>query len=205
MIVSRRCVLAAGVGALGLRIDTIRFALASGAAPALAEGVGFGLLEASRAMTLLGHRLELAPSAALTIAADASIEAGGTSFHLRPDDDVIDATIARAREAGASSSSASVVVWHHSLARYGASELNERFTKETGRRMTPLNWLGWIAVKIIAEASLRGGPDDAAGAMARARFDGHKGEALSFARDTRRLRQPLYVIDASRDTVLWPT
>jgi hypothetical protein len=102
----------------------------------------------------------------------------------------VDAALLARRE------SLDVVEWHHSLYRYGASELNERIVKSTGRPMTSHAWLAWCAVKLLVEASLRGG-DTPCSAVASARFDGHKGRALSFDRSTRILRQPVYVVDSS--------
>ena len=205
MILTRRSLLAAGIAAVGWRRDTVRVTLASDADAALSDGVHFGVAEASRAMTLLGHRLELAAQSPLVIRADASIEAGGTRFLLAPEAAAIHETLQRARAAVAVPGAARVAAWHHTLFRYGASELNERFLDHTGAPMHAAHWLGWMAVKVIAEGALRAGTiDGLPRVIARARFDGHKGVALAFAPDTRRLRQPLYVIDTSRDRVIWP-
>lgn len=76
------------------------------------------------------------------------------------------------------------VAWHPRLTRYGAGELNERFLKETRHPMDEQAWLGWVAVKIVAEAMLRGRE------IAKIRIDGHKGVPLYF--DKGRLVQPLY-------------
>lgn len=87
------------------------------------------------------------------------------------------------------------LTWHASLDRYGASELNERFAKRYGQPMTDAAWNAWFAVKALVETALRapeGG--DRCAALARGRFDGHKGTPLSFDRATRRLVQPTYVI-----------
>jgi hypothetical protein len=85
--------------------------------------------------------------------------------------------------------------WHASLTRFGASELNERFTKRFGRPMTSDAWNGWFAVKALVETALRNTDErDMCEALLRGRFDGHKGRSLSFDPDTGVLRQPLYSI-----------
>jgi hypothetical protein len=85
-----------------------------------------------------------------------------------------------------------VAEWHGSLARFGARELNARFVARAGRPMDSRTWLGWMAVRSVVEAALRGG-DDPRAAMTRLRLDGHKGRALTFD-DDGFLRQPLVVI-----------
>lgn len=82
---------------------------------------------------------------------------------------------------------ARVVAWHPSLRRYGAGELNERFSERTGKPMDEEAWLGWIAVKLALESALRGREVGAA------RIDGHKGVLLRFD-ESRTLQQPLYVV-----------
>lgn len=87
------------------------------------------------------------------------------------------------------------VTWHATLNRYGASEVNERFTKRFKRPMTSEAWNGWFAVKALVETSLRvADTAKLCDAVARGRFDGHKGVPLSFDPETRILRQPLYTI-----------
>lgn len=78
------------------------------------------------------------------------------------------------------------VAWHPGLARYGAGELNERFRTFAGRPMDGAAWAGWLAVKLVLEAELRGR------ALGAVRIDGHKGEPLAFEHG--RLRQPLYTV-----------
>ena len=200
--------MAAALAAAGMRVDTIRFGLAPDAGEALAAGVRFGLAEATRAASLLGHRLEMATEAPVMITADASLVTGGVTFALKAGAAAYDEALAKARTEVAVPTKiehARAVEWHHALHRYGASELNERFRKTTGALMRADHWLGWMAVKVIAEASMRAAADGALhAAIARGRFDGHKGVALTFAKDARRLVQPLYVIDTSNDMLVWP-
>lgn len=91
-----------------------------------------------------------------------------------------------------------IVVWHASLDRYGAAQLNDRYRAWAGREMSADAWLGWFAVKILFEGGTRVGTDPAAlrGWIAdpARRFDGHKGAALRFD-STGRLVQPVYVIE----------
>ena len=112
----------------------------------------------------------------------------------------------RARSGGSASGDGELqaVEWHHSLKRYGASEVNERFTKETGTAMTPEAWVAWFAVKALVENALRGSGPDLCERLGRGRFDGHKGRVLSFSAASRTLVQPLYVIrpDGRGGTVL---
>lgn len=95
-----------------------------------------------------------------------------------------------------------IVLWHGALTRYGATQLNERFTRRFGTGMDEHAWAAWISVKILAEAVLRARPD-AAGGLAdwlldgRARFDGHKGAPLAFHAGGH-LIQPLYRLSGAR-------
>lgn len=203
MRLSRRQVLAAGVAATGLRHGiTVRLAVAPDAGDALTAGVRFGVEEASRAAALLGSGVELAANAPHTIASAGGLQINGAPFSLKAPD----ASYLEARRAAGfphSIEDVAAVEWHHSLARYGASELNERFLRRTGVRMTSAHWLGWMAVKVIAEAALRARANEPLEqAVHRMRFDGHKGVALRFD-EARRLPQPLYVVNLTKDTLLW--
>jgi hypothetical protein len=84
-----------------------------------------------------------------------------------------------------------VVDWHPDLERFGAEQLNERFRRRFGRPMDEAAWHGWVAVKIAAEAALRGGVLQQLGTSG---FDGHKGAQLRFGRD-HYLIQPVYLVD----------
>lgn len=91
-----------------------------------------------------------------------------------------------------------VVAWDAELSRYGADTLNQRFEKRFDVPMTSDAWCGWLAVKIVWEAALRGrtgvaseiGKTLAADTL---QFDGHKGRPLSFRTWDHQLRQPVYV------------
>ena len=90
-------------------------------------------------------------------------------------------------------------LWHPTLNRFGASELNERFVKQHEVGMSSRAYAGWLAVKALVESALRArGPHDRCASVARLRFDGHKGRPLWFDPQTRILRQPTYVVQDGR-------
>lgn len=94
-----------------------------------------------------------------------------------------------------SSTDQTLVAWDARLARFGASELNERFDRAKLTPMTEAAYLGWIAVKALVEAELRRTPGQShCQALERLRFDGHKGRPLFFDPATRTLAQPLYIV-----------
>ncbi|HEX2079729.1 MAG TPA: ABC transporter substrate-binding protein [Longimicrobium sp.] len=105
---------------------------------------------------------------------------------------------ADARAAGAEGA-AEAVLWHPALERFGAAQLNDRHRARFGDGMDGPAWAGWMAVKLLWEASLRARTTEAAGIRAyleRAgtQFDGHKGWPLSFRPWDHQLRQPLYLV-----------
>lgn len=207
MMLTRRAVLGAGLALAGVRSDVIRIAVAAGARngeSAYGDGVAFGLHEAARAAQLLGRPLEVADDAPVAITAGGALEADGRRFELGAGAEAIAETLVRARQAGLISPRLVVTEWHHTLSRYGASELNERFAA-SGQPMTAAHWLGWMAAKIAVESALRARAGEGrAAAIARLRYDGHKGRPLGFGPDTRRLVQPLFLIDPDKDIVIWP-
>jgi ABC-type branched-subunit amino acid transport system substrate-binding protein len=123
------------------------------------------------------------------------------AFHVRPT--AITMQRARARlpdvAVGSATDMATPALWHHTLQRFGAEQLNDRFRRRFGTEMGSAAWGGWVAMKILTEAALRGGSASSVN-LARylsrraARFDGHKGEPLAFDPATGELRQPLYLI-----------
>lgn len=105
------------------------------------------------------------------------------------------------KEAAAGSFACEVVLWHSSLEKYGASQLNDRFVARERRAMTGNAWAGWMAMKAATESFLRAGsePEKIAAYMNSdaTQFDGHKGAALSFRAWDRQLRQPLYCVSTA--------
>lgn len=119
-----------------------------------------------------------------------------TMFHVIPSESMYrDALVASHAASGARATA-----WDASLARFGADTLNERFRAKFKAPMTSDAWLGWFAVKVVWESSLRARSTDARMLMrymARdgVQFDGHKGRPLSFRAWDHQLRQPVYIAD----------
>lgn len=117
-------------------------------------------------------------------------------FHVEASDAMYEA----ASKAVATGSRA--VLWSSRLEKYGASQLNDRFSAAYSAPMSPAAWAGWFAVKAVWEAMLRSRSDDPSSIAAymaseSAEFDGHKGAPLSFRKWDHQLRQPLYALDDS--------
>ena len=129
-------------------------------------------------------------------------------FHVAPSD----AMLATARAGSPPGTFAAA--WHHSLERFGAAQLNDRFRARFGTGMDGVAWAGWMAVKVVWEASLRARSTAPASILAYLRrdgtqFDGQKGWPLSFRAWDGQLRQPLYLLagegDATRPVGEVPT
>jgi hypothetical protein len=189
-----------------------------------ASGLAFGWHEAAHLATLLGRPLEvvdLARAGADTVTARpwVVVAAAGPervlSLAARWSDAVVIATrrgnwVGTAQVLSVASHGGTVdravsadppdeqapVDWHHSLRRYGAAQLNERYRRHAGREMDGHAWRGWMACKVAAECLVRS--DDAAVALhpLDMTFDGHKGRPLTFSREHRHLQQPVYVVPA---------
>ncbi|HYR08344.1 MAG TPA: ABC transporter substrate-binding protein [Longimicrobium sp.] len=106
---------------------------------------------------------------------------------------------ALAARGGDAAEATEAVLWHPSLERFGAAQLNDRFRVRFGGEMDSGAWAGWMAVKVLWEASLRARTTEAEGLRAylerdATQFDGHKGWPLSFRPWDHQLRQPLYLV-----------
>jgi len=169
-----------------------------------ADGVMFGMEEAARTYALLDRTIELAETDALSPGSLAVALIDEPALEATPADALVLDARARFDDAACSggrifrigSGTPDTLVWHPSLERYGAAQLNERFRRRTGRDMDAADWAGWFAIKVVAEAALRANSTDAGALVVwllgpRARFDGHKGAPLYFDAD-RRLIQPRY-------------
>jgi hypothetical protein len=119
------------------------------------RGLEFGAREAKHTARLLGRDFQLVttPSPVIIRGPVVTITAAGRTYRLSP---------------------ASKKAWLPSLQKFGAGELNERFLRETRHPMDEAAWLGWMAVKIAAEAALRNQD------IGKVKVDGHKGVALRF-------------------------
>ena len=167
------------------------------------RGILLGGREAERAATLLGHDFRLVESGAATarVARVAPSESDmpviamtGETRHpcifvtTSPDAERAATAYAAAKQL----TSFIIADWHPAFTRYGAAQLNERFERSFDQPMTAEAWHGWVAVKAIAEAALRG--DELCAELAQLRFDGHKGRAFRFDPDSRRLIHPALIV-----------
>ena len=95
-------------------------------------------------------------------------------------------------------------MWHHTLSRFGATQLNERYYDRFGLEMDALGWAGWFAVKVAWEAANRASTTRGTDLVrflesGRATFDGHKGRRLSFRPWDHQLRQIVYLVKPAKD------
>lgn len=189
---------------IGVRLDAQR--------PDLERGVAFGFTEAKRSASLFDWRVE-------RVAADASCHAVVTAM---PVDGAAAVPTLLLMYVSAPSANAFCLVapevtkesesgdrrmllWHSSLEKFGAEQLNARYLAATGTRMTSDGWLGWFAIKLLTESVLRARTTNAetvAAYIRSASFDGHKGVPLSFDA-SRLLRQPLYEVVRDERTNTW--
>lgn len=203
---------AARTGALMGRGAELRMSASVAAAQALLrEGVtalvGGWDLESCRELGALADAAGV-PFLNTGCAADAlrGAECRRAVFHVEAGEAMYAAALA-ARPAGAANA-ARAVLWHPSLERFGAGQVNDRFrARWGGAGMDGAAWAGWMAAKVLWEASLRARGTDGAALRAylereQTRFDGHKGWPLSFRPGDRQLRQPLYLVDADGMRVL---
>lgn len=92
--------------------------------------------------------------------------------------------------------------WSPASERYGAPQVNSRFTRAAGRPMSELDWSAWVAVRALAEAmgraGARSGPE-----IIRALSEGNltiemsKGVTGSFRSWDHQLRQPIMLHTAN--------
>ena len=163
-------------------------------------GALLGFEEAERTAALLGIKLQWAASGEVLTGREAPAKvsvpvlATGPTVEtlVRPRVFRVASSPQFRRRALAGRKGLRAVDWHPDLERFGAEQLNQRFQRRFGRPMDEAAWHGWVAVKIAAEAALRGGVLQQLG---EAGFDGHKGEQLRFGGD-HYLIQPVYLVDA---------
>lgn len=180
----------------GGSIELVPITLASLHEQRLAAVIGSGDLETCKALAAEAD----AAGIAFVNTSCSSDELRGsdcrpTAFHVVPSD----AMYRDAATRGQSPANAEAVAWDPSLTRFGADTLNERFRARFNGPMTAEAWLGWLAVKVLWESSLRTRSTNAKMLMqymARdgTQFDGHKGRPLSFRPWDHQLRQPIYLV-----------
>jgi hypothetical protein len=166
-------------------------------------GVAFGLEEAARTAALLSVPFRQVPvgEAAVVVATGSPPRAPlvidarcGSMQPLAPGVFAIEpGREARARALAGVAGGRTAVLWHAGRVRFGGSELNARWRARHAAPMQEADWAGWMAVKVALELLLR---HAGASSLPQIAFDGHKGTPLRFGPD-RRLRQPLYVLDAA--------
>jgi ABC-type branched-subunit amino acid transport system substrate-binding protein len=121
-------------------------------------------------------------------------------FHVAASDAMYEAAL------GSSPAGGRAMMWHSSLEKYGAAQLNDRYRARWGTAMGENAWAAWFAVKVAWEAFLRS-PSGTAPEIARylaadaAPFDGHKGAPLSFRSWDHQLRQPMYIVDSKGEVM----
>jgi ABC transporter substrate binding protein (PQQ-dependent alcohol dehydrogenase system) len=86
--------------------------------------------------------------------------------------------------------------WHRTHEQWGAAQLQSRFLKAAGRRMTALDYQVWASVRAIGEAATRTSSsalDVIKSYMLSENFDlaGFKGQKLTFRPWNQQLRQPI--------------
>lgn len=89
--------------------------------------------------------------------------------------------------------------WHPASEQWGGTQLQRRFFKSFGRRMTAVDYNSWLAARAIGEAATRIGESDPAMIAEYLRgadfsVAGFKGQALTFREWNRQLRQPIFVV-----------
>jgi len=95
--------------------------------------------------------------------------------------------------------------WHRSQEQWGATQMQNRFTKFAGRWMTERDYAAWLAVRSISEATTRTNKTDYASVNAYIRgpefgVAGFKGQKLTFRDWDGQLRQPV-LLAGSRSLV----
>ena len=91
-------------------------------------------------------------------------------------------------------------VWTPLFDEYAAAQLQIRFRNRAHRPMMPLDFNGWMAVRAIGEATVRGGSAEPVALAAFLRgpdfhVAGYKGAAVSFRSWDGQLRQPILLVD----------
>jgi len=88
--------------------------------------------------------------------------------------------------------------WSAVSEQWGATQLQSRFEKLAGRRMSAVDYAAWTAVRAVGEAAIRAGNSDPAKIMAYLRgpdfiLAGFKGQGQSFRAWDGQMRQPILI------------
>ncbi len=89
--------------------------------------------------------------------------------------------------------------WHHTHEQWGAAQLQSRFRKMAGRRMTALDYGVWAPIRALGEAATRTGSTDFDGMVGYIKgpdfeLAGFKGQKLTFRSWNGQLRQPVLLV-----------
>lgn len=99
---------------------------------------------------------------------------------------------------------ATVRAWHEDFTKFAASQLNNRFEKSQGEKMTDEAWAGWAGAKMVADAVVQTMQYDAAFMLNHLKndlvFDGQKGDNTNY-RENGQLRQILLLVDEQNKIV----
>jgi ABC transporter substrate binding protein (PQQ-dependent alcohol dehydrogenase system) len=92
------------------------------------------------------------------------------------------------------------VSWHGSFEGWGAAQIQNRFAKSAGRRMTSLDMQAWTAVRLVGEAATRTQSADPAKIEAFLKDPGFsvaafKGQKVTIRNWNLQLRQPVLLAD----------
>lgn len=93
------------------------------------------------------------------------------------------------------------VMWHYTLEKYSARDLNSRYRRRFGQPLDGASWSAWAALKLVGEAMLRAGTTPQVlleYLESDPPFDGHKGRPLTFRKWDHQLRQPMYLAQARK-------
>jgi len=92
--------------------------------------------------------------------------------------------------------------WHLTHEQWGSAQLQSRFVKTNGRRMTALDYQAWAAIRAIGEAATRtrsADPGEMESYLKSPQFElaGFKGLPLTFRNWNWQLRQPILLVQPS--------
>lgn len=91
------------------------------------------------------------------------------------------------------------IAWHPVIEQWGAIQLQNRFRGHAGRPMNDIDYAGWLAVRVIAEAVTRTGQNDPSSLYAYLHSENFeiaafKGRKLTFRSWNGQLRQPVPLV-----------
>jgi ABC transporter substrate binding protein (PQQ-dependent alcohol dehydrogenase system) len=89
--------------------------------------------------------------------------------------------------------------WSPVVEQWGAVQLQSRFKRQAGRRMTAIDYAAWAAVRAVGEAVFRSGSNDPNQVAAYLRgpdfaLSGFKGQGQSFRAWDGQMRQPILIV-----------